>query len=372
MSPNMLLPTPKKGILDLSPYVPGKAALAPGQRVYRLASNENALGASPDALALFESSIAEIARYPDPGCQILISALAAQYGYPADQLICGAGSDELISLLVRAYAGSGDEIIYSDPGFLMYSVATKTVGATPVPVKTTADLKANIDQILAHVTDKTRLIFLDNPNNPTGTVIGWQEVLRLHQGLRSDIILVLDSAYAEYAVSTEYHAGADLVKQAQNVIMLRTFSKAYGLANLRIGWGYGPTEIVNVLHRVRAPFNVTGPAQMMAVAALKDSAHLANSVRENTSLVRHVRSELQKLGLWVSESEGNFVLIRLGTAERLAHFNQYLMTHGILARVLTGWGVADGLRLTMGRPEEMAFVLEKIAQWYAIERQQSV
>lgn len=357
------LPQPKAGILDLAPYVPGKAAGASGQKVYRLASNENALGASPIALKAFEACAGDMDRYPDPACQLLVSALSAEYGYEASQLICGAGSDELISLLIRAYAGAGDEVLFNVPGFLMYQVATKAAGATPVAVATDGDLRADIDQMLAHVTDKTRLVFLDNPNNPAGTVVPWEEVIRLHQGLRSDIILVLDSAYAEYATSDTYRAGAELVDNAQNVIMLRTFSKAYGLANLRIGWGYGPHHMIDILHRIRAPFNVTGPAQKMAVAALKDKSHLINSIRENTSLIAHVRAELQKLGLWVSESEGNFVLIRLGSPARLASLSDFLTENGILTRALTGWGVADGLRLTMGRPEDMDFVLAKIAEW---------
>src|SRR4029078_4504582 len=250
---------PRQGILDIAPYVPGKRAPACGGRAVKLSSNETPFGPSPRAVEAYLAGAKTLSRYPDGSGRPLREAIAKLYGRDPARIVCGAGSDELLNLLASAYLGPGDEAIYSEHGFLVYKIAILARGATPVVAPET-DLTTNVDAILARVTDKTRVVFIANPNNPTGTYIPFDEVKRLRAGLPDHVLLVLDAAYAEYVRRNDYEAGIELVATTQNTVMTRTFSKIYGLAYLRIGWAYCPAEVADVLNRIRGPFNVSGPA----------------------------------------------------------------------------------------------------------------
>ena len=259
----MTAPKPRAGIMDIAPYVGGKDTIEGRATVMKLSSNEGALGPSPKAQAAYAKAAAELHRYPDGGTEKLRAALGRHYGLDPARIVCGCGSDELLNLLVRAYCGPGDELLYSQYGFLMYALAAKGAGATPIAAPE-RELAADIDALLARVTPRTRILLLANPNNPTGTLLPAAAVRRLQAGLPPDVLLVLDSAYAEYVGDPGYEDGAGLVAAHGNVVMLRTFSKIYGLAALRIGWAYAPPAVVDVLHRLRGPFNTAAPAQAAA------------------------------------------------------------------------------------------------------------
>jgi histidinol-phosphate aminotransferase len=358
---------PRPGIMDIAPYRGGDAAL-PGQaRVIRLASNESALGPSPLAVRAYRRLSDELHRYPDGGAEALRAAIAARHGLPAEQIVCGAGSDELIALLVRAYAGPGDEVLYSEYGFLMYALAAKGAGATPIAAPE-RELAADIDALLARVTPRTRILLLANPNNPTGTLLPAAAVRRLQAGLPPDVLLVLDSAYAEYVGDPGYEDGAGLVAAHGNVVMLRTFSKIYGLAALRIGWAYAPPAVVDVLHRLRGPFNTAAPAQAAALAALEDQAHVAAARAHNDRWLPWFRERVLAAGFAAPPGAGNFLLVRFprgaaGDADAAASF---LNARGILPRKLGAYGLGDCLRITVGREDEMALVADALDAFAAI------
>ena len=260
---------PRPGILEITPYVGGEAK-APGvERPIRLASNENALGPSRKAMAAYNALAADIHRYPDGNAQELREALGRHHGIDPERIVCGAGSDELITLLLRCYAGPGDEVLYSRHGFLMYPINALAVGALPVAAAE-RDLTVDVDALLARVTERTRIVFIANPNNPTGTYLGAEEIARLHAGLPSSVLLAVDAAYAEFVNRNDYEPGIALVNRAENVVMLRTFSKIYALAGLRLGWAYCPAAIADLLNRLRGPFNVGAAAQAAGIAAIED------------------------------------------------------------------------------------------------------
>ena len=271
---------PRPGILEIAPYVGGESGL-PGQtRVIKLASNENPLGASPRAIAAYRAEGERLHIYPDGHSTVLSQAIGRVHGLDPARIVCGAGSDELLSLLARAYAGPGDEVIFTEHGFAMYPIITRTVGATPVVTPET-DLTASVDAILDAVTPRTRLVFIANPNNPTGSYLSSDEMDRLQRGLPDHALLVVDAAYAEYVTQNDYDAGTRLVDRHVNVVMTRTFSKIHGLAALRLGWCYCTAEIADVLNRVRGPFNVATPAIAAGAAAIEDTAFADASRRHN-------------------------------------------------------------------------------------------
>src|SRR5262245_11076506 len=257
-------PSPRPGVLDIAPYVPGTSALPGAHAVIKLSSNETPFGPSPRAIEAYVAAANSLSRYPDGSARALREAIGKMYGLDPGHIVCGAGSDELLNLLATAYLGPGDEAIYSEHGFLVYKIAILARGATPVGAPETA-LTANVDAILARVTDKTRLVFIANPNNPTGTYIPFDEVKRLRAGVPDDVLLVLDAAYAEYVRRNDYEAGIELVATTHNTVMTRTFSKIYGLAYLRIGWAYCPAEVADVLNRMWGPSNVLRRAVASAV-----------------------------------------------------------------------------------------------------------
>src|ERR1051326_7274824 len=267
-------PTPRPGVLDIQAYVPGKSS-APGvAKVFKLSSNETPLGPSPRAIAAYQAVGAHLEDYPDGSASDLREAIGRAFGLDPDRIVCGAGSDDLLNLLARAYLADGDEAIHTKHGFLVYPIATLGAGARPVVAPET-DYTADVDAILRLVTNKTKMVFLANPNNPTGTCLSFDEVKRLHRGLPPHVLFVIDAAYAEYVRRNDYASGIELVATSDNVVMTRTFSKIYGLANLRLGWVYGPAPVVDVLNRIRGPFNVNGAAIEAGIAAIEDDAHLA-------------------------------------------------------------------------------------------------
>jgi histidinol-phosphate aminotransferase len=351
-------PQAKDYILAISPYVPGKAALQGVENPIKLSSNENPIGTSAKALQAF-SAAHNLARYPDPSATALREALALHHGLEPERIIYGTGSDELLNIAASAYAGIGDEIIYVRYAFSAYDIAIRRAGATPVVVED-ADYGTNIDALLSAVTPRTKLVFLANPNNPTGSFCPRTDIARLHAGLRSDIVLVLDQAYAEYLEVEEDDGGLDLARTAGNILVTRTFSKIYGLAAERIGWGYGAPAIIDALHRIRAPFNVTNAGQAAAIAALADTDFVAESRTLNAQGRQALADALKPYGnqgVRVLPSHGNFLLVLFEGAITAEHVNTALMQHGIIVRWLPGQGLPQALRITIGTPQENAAVI---------------
>jgi histidinol-phosphate aminotransferase len=360
-------PVPRPGILDIAPYVGGEAKAEGVARPIRLASNESALGPSGKAIAAYRALAEEIHRYPDGSAAELRAALGRRHGLDPERIVCGAGSDELITLLLRAYAGTGDEVLYSRHGFLMYAIGAQAVGATPVAAPE-RDLHADVDALLAHVTPRTRIVLIANPNNPTGTYLGIDAMARLHAGLPSAVLLAIDAAYAEFVDRNDYEPGVRLVDRADNVVMLRTFSKIYGLAGLRLGWAYCPPAIVDVLNRIRGPFNVTAPAIAAGIAAVEDEEAFARARAHNAHWLPWLSERLTALGLPVTPSVCNFVLPRFPDDPRRnaeAAF-EFLRARGILTRKMAAYGLPQHLRITIGTGEEMEAVVAALGEFMAV------
>jgi histidinol-phosphate aminotransferase len=359
-------PVPRPGILDIAPYVGGEARIAGVERPIRLASNESALGPSPKAMAAFRALADDIHRYPEGSAAALREAIGRSHRLDPARIVCGAGSDELIALLLRCYAGPGDEVLYSRHGFLMYPIGALSVGATPVAAPERA-LTADVDALLERVTERTRLVFIANPNNPTGTYLGAHELARLHAGLPSSVVLAIDAAYAEFVNRNDYEPGAALVDRAENVVMLRTFSKIYALAGLRLGWAYCPTAIADVLNRVRGPFNVSTPALAAGVAAVEDTASLARARAHNDRWLPWFSQRLAALGLPLTPGVANFVLPQF--PDEAGHDAEaafaFLQSRGILTRKMGGYGLPRHLRITIGTGEEMGKVAAAIGEFMA-------
>ncbi len=359
-------PNPQPGILDISAYVPGKSNAPKGVKLHKLSSNESPLGPSPRAMKAYSAEAENLHLYPDGAATALRAALAARYGLNADRIVCGAGSDELLELLAKAYLGPGDEAVYTEYGFLVYPIAIKASGATPVIAKE-VDNAANVDEILKVVSPRTRAVFLANPNNPTGTYVPFDEVKRLHAGLPDDCLLVLDAAYAEYVSRNDYSAGIELVGTSDNVVMTRTFSKAYGLAGLRLGWAYCPAHIADVLNRIRGPFNVSLPAIAAGVAAAEDTGHLDAAVRHNEHWLPWVSEELRALGLKVTPSVGNFILVEFDgrDGKMAAAADQFLVARGLVLRQVAAYGLPNALRMSIGTEEANRGVVEALKDFLA-------
>lgn len=351
--------TPRPGILDIAPYKGGESKLQGVSRIIKLSSNEGALGASPKAMDAYRHEAAELYRYPDGGATRLRAAIAERHALDAARIVCGCGSDELIGLLCRAYAGPGDEVLYSQHGFLMYSIYAKGVGATPVTAAE-VDLRGSVDNLLAAVTEKTRIVFIANPNNPTGTYMTDSEVRRLRTSLRDDILLVVDAAYAEYVSRNDYTDGRELVDAHDNVVMTRTFSKIHGLGGIRLGWCYGPEAVVDVLNRLRSPFNVASPALAAGAAAIADAEFTELARRHNDYWLPWVTEKLRGMGLTTTDSVGNFVLVKVPDA---AACDAFLRADGIIVRAMGGYGLPDWLRVTIGRDDENQAFIEAMGRF---------
>ncbi|WP_137388487.1 histidinol-phosphate transaminase [Rhodoligotrophos defluvii] len=345
-------PRPQAGILDIAPYVPGKSKATGGAKTYKLSSNETPLGPSPKAIEAYRACADQLHLYPDGGAAALREAIAAHHGLNPDHIVCGAGSDEVLNLLAQAYLGPGDEAIFTRHGFLVYEIAIRGAGAVPV-VAPERDLTADVDEILARVTGRTKAVFIANPNNPTGTYLPFDEVKRLHASLPAGCLLVIDAAYAEYVRQNDYSTGLELVATSQNVVMTRTFSKVYGLAALRLGWVYCPPAIADVLNRIRGPFNVSVPAQAAGIAALADRAYIERAVAHNDQWRPWLAEELMALGLEVTPSVGNFLLVHFPDqpGRRAADADAFLLRRGVVLRRMEGYHLPQALRLTVGTEE---------------------
>lgn len=347
-------PEPRPGILDIKPYVPGKSTVDGRAVEMKLSANESALGPSPRAILAAQQAAQSMHRYPDGGATLLREAISARHGLAEDRIVCGAGSDELLYNLARGYAGPGDEVLYSEHGFNIYPIAALSVGATPVTAPET-NLTVDVDSLLSRVSDRTRIVFVANPNNPTGSYISADEMARLRQGLPDNVLLVVDSAYAEYVTTNDYSPGMDLVDAGDNTVMTRTFSKIHGLAALRIGWSYCPPQIADVLNRIRGPFNLSTAAQAAGKAALEDTDHVAASRDHNSVWLPWFSDQLSALGLTVFPSAGNFVLVRFPAegGKTASNAMDFFSRHGVIPRETTGYGLPDCLRFTIGREDEM-------------------
>jgi histidinol-phosphate aminotransferase len=357
------LPTPKPGILDIKAYVAGKSKTATGVTPIKLSSNENPLGASPKSLAAYVLHAAKLGRYPDSGHVELREAIASVYGLDASRIVCGAGSDELIGLLIHSYAGLGDEVLYSQHGFLMYKIYAQGFGATPVTAPE-VNLTTSVDNILKAVTAKTKIVFIANPNNPTGSYISSEEMKRLRDALPSHVILAIDGAYAEYVDMPDYTAGSELVEATPNTVMLRTFSKIHGLSSLRLGWAYCPAAISDILNRVRGPFNVSGASLAAGAEAVKDTDYTETVKLYNQNALNYTVKRLTDMGLHTYPSVANFVLVDFAKAKKSSQAtNQFLMEKGIIVRDVESYGLPTCLRISIGKDEENVAVCDAIEQF---------
>lgn len=360
-------PSPKSWIAAIAPYVPGKAADDSGRQVVKLSANENPLGTGPAAREAFARASADLATYPDPGSTALRQAIAQVHGLDAARVICGTGSDELLHIAASAYAGPGDEIVYVRYGFSVYDIAARRVGATPV-IAPDADYGTDVDALLGCVTERTRVVFIANPNNPTGTMIPRGELARLHAALPADVLLVVDQAYAEYVDPADDDGGLALAETASNVLVTRTFSKIHGLAAERIGWGYAAAPVIETLHRIRAPFNVTTAGQAAAAAAIADADWVERSREHNRRWRLWLTAEMEALGnhgVSVVSSRANFVLVLFGGALKAQDVFETLMRAGYATRWLPGQGLPDALRITIGAEEhmrEVARIVRELAE----------
>ena len=350
----MSRPIPKQWIMDIAPYVPGRSSTDDGRKVVKLSANENPLGTSDAARSAFAAHAGDLARYPDASASALRDAIAAHHDLDPARVIYGTGSDEILHLVAGAYAGPGDEVIQVRYGFAVYEIATRRVGATLITVPDT-DYATDVDAILAAVTPATRIVFVANPNNPTSTFAPRDAIARLHAGLPKTVMLVIDQAYAEYLEPDEDDQGLMLARTEANVIVTRTFSKIYGLAAERIGWGYGSADAVAAMHRIRAPFNVTTAGQAAAIAALHDVAFIEHSRAHNATWRAWLADEIAKMGnagLRTIPSKTNFLLILFEGAISAETAFKGLMDKGYITRWLPGQGLGNGLRITIGTEAE--------------------
>jgi len=352
MSDAPIRPVPQPGILDIAPYLPGKSG-APGSQSVKLSANESPLGASPKAMEAFRAAAAQLDIYPEGSSRVLRKALGEVHGLDPNLIVCGNGSDDLLHLLGQTYLGEGDEAVMNRYGFSVYPIITKATGAEIVMVDED-DYTADVDALLAAVTPRTKVVWLANPNNPTGTYLPDAEVRRLHAGLREDILLVIDNAYAEYVTAEDFTVGTDLVREAQNVVMVRTFSKM-GLAAARIGWMFGPEHVVDAINRIRGPFNVNLPAQMAGAAAARDSEFNERLKMHNSQWRDWITAELDSSNHFrVIPSQANFVMVLFPDAEHAALAFETLRERGLIVREIgPSYGIADGLRISIGSEQAM-------------------
>ena len=354
--------TPQPGIEGIALYQGGDSTLSGINRVTKLSSNENPYGASPAARAAYAALSETLELYPSSDHGALREAIGDVHGLDPARIICGAGSDEIIAFLCNAFAGPGDEVIRTEHGFLMYDISARAAGATPVTVPE-RNRTADVDAILDAVTAQTRIVFLANPNNPTGTLAQQAEILRLADALPEHVLLVLDAAYAEYVLDADYDAGAALVDARENVVMTRTFSKIYGLGGLRIGYGYGPQHVVDTLNRIRGPFNVSAAALAAGEAAVRDTEHAETSRRRNAEWRDWLAAALADLGIQSDPSEGNFLLARFADEAEAKSADAALRGAGIIVRHVASYGLPHCLRITIGDEVGCTAVAKTLSDW---------
>lgn len=347
------LPTPHSSILNIRPYVGGMSQVKGMDRIIKLSSNENPIGPSPKAITAYSRASDSLHRYPDSSYAALRQAIAGVHHLDPNRIVCGAGSDEIIGMLVHAYAGVGDEVLYPEHGFLMYKIYAQAYGATPVTAPET-DLRTDVDALLAAVTDKTKIVFLANPNNPTGSYISGEEMERLREQLPSHVLLVIDAAYSEYIDAGDYCDGMGLARSTPNTVVTRTFSKIYGLGALRLGWCYADDAIIDILNRVRSPFNVSAASAAAGIAAIEDVDYTREMKAHNDEWLVNVSDALTNLDLHVYPSAGNFVCVHFPEApgRTASEVNHELMNRGIIPREIANYGLPDCLRISIGTEEE--------------------
>ena len=351
---------PQPGIMDIALYEGGKASVAGVANAVKLSSNENPFGPSDRAKEAFQRSIHQIHRYPVTDHAALRRAIAEVHGLDPSRVICGVGSDEIITFLCQAFAGAKDEVVFTEHGFLMYRISALAVGAVPVEVAE-RDRTTDVDAILKACTRRTRLVFIANPNNPTGTMISAPEVARLAEGLPPQAILVLDGAYAEFVAG--FDAGLALIEARANVVMTRTFSKIYGLGGLRVGWGYGPKPIIDVLNRIRGPFNLSNTQLETAEAAVRDQDHVTRCRSENTWMRHWLALALAELGIPSDTSMANFILARLASPQEAEDCDLFLQKQGLIVRRVTSYKLPHCLRITIGDEASCRRVAHAMAQF---------
>ena len=353
----MTSPTPRPEILTIHPYVAGESDIPGFNRTVKLSSNEGAFGVPPSALAAIRNVAEEVYRYPDGSASPLRAAIGRRWGLDPARIVCGAGSDDLLYQFCLSYGGPGREIIMSAHGFSIYHIAGAYAGSKVIKVAE-RNMTVDLDAMLAAVSPSTRLMLLANPNNPTGSIVPAEEVARLRAALPPEVLLVLDSAYAEYVTRPDYDAGVKLVDATDNTVMTRTFSKVYGLGGMRIGWCYAPAAVVDVLDRVRGPFNVSVAAQAAAIAALAEPGWVEKG-RDHNALYRpKLAAGIEAAGIKVWPSEANFVLVDLETVERADAADAFLRSRGVIVRKVAGYGLPHCLRVTVGTAEEVESVVD--------------
>ena len=353
---------PKPGILDIALYEGGAATVAGLSDAVKLSSNENPFGPSDRAKDAFQRAVHKLHRYPVTSHAALRQAIGEVHGLDPARIICGVGSDEIIHFLCQAYAGPRDEVLFTEHGFLMYRISALAAGATPVAVRE-RDRTTDVEAILAAATPRTKLVFIANPNNPTGTMIGLPEIERLAANLPPQAILVIDGAYAEYVQG--YDGGAALASIRPNVFMTRTFSKIYGLGGLRIGWGYGPQAIVDVLNRIRGPFNLSTAQLDAAEAAVRDQDHVTRCREENARMRGWLAESLAEKGVPSDTSTANFILARFADEADAGASDLYLQGQGLIVRRVAGYGLPNCLRITIGDEASCRRVAHAIGQFKA-------
>jgi histidinol-phosphate aminotransferase len=351
---------PQPGIMDIDLYVGGASQLDGVSNVLKLSSNENPMGPSPAAKEAFSRAVHDLHRYPGTDHASLRNAIGTVWNLDPDRVICGVGSDEILHLMCQAFAGVGDEVIHTEHGFALYRISTLAAGATPIRVAE-RDRMVDVDAILAACTKKTKLVFIANPANPTGTFVGAKDVARLAAGIPKQCILVLDGAYAEYVEG--YDAGKSLIDTHENVVMTRTFSKIYGLGGLRIGWGYAPRAIIDVLNRIRGPFNLSAAALAAAEAAVRDGAYFTKCRNENARWRDWLSTALAGLGVPSDTTTANFILARFGSEEEALACNEALKTAGIIVRHPKNYGFPHCLRITVGDESACRRIVHTIGQF---------
>ncbi|MBA2587494.1 MAG: histidinol-phosphate transaminase [Alphaproteobacteria bacterium] len=364
-------PEPKPGVLDITAYVGGRASAPGAAKVFKLSSNESPLGPTPAVAAALAEAATSLALYPEGSATLLRRAIAEVHHLDAARIVTsGDGSDALLTMLANAYLQPGDEVVFSEHAFLVYKIATQANSARPVmvPERTTNQaIKVDVDAMLAAITPKTRMVYLANPNNPTGSCLNREEMARLHAGLPPHVLLVIDAAYGEYVTAKDYESGLELARQFPNVVMTRTFSKLYGLAGLRIGWMYASAEVCDAINRIRGPFNTALIQQLAGAAAVRDREHFWKAVEHNNKWLPWVTAEIRKTGLRVDDSCANFVLIHFPAKgeKTAAEADAYLTTGGIILRSVASYGLPDCLRMTIGTEEQNRAAVALIQKFMA-------
>ena len=358
----MTTPGPRPEILTISPYVGGESSIPGVNRSYKLSSNEGAFGVPPLAQKALREAIDEGFRYPDGGADRLRAAIGKRWSLDPARIVCGAGSDDLLYQLAHCYGGPGRDIIMSEHGFTIYLIAGIYAGSRVIKVPE-RNLQPDLDAMLAAVSPSTKIVFLANPNNPTGAMITTSEMARFRAALPPEVLLVIDSAYAEYVVRDDYSAGEALVDATDNTIMTRTFSKMFGLGGVRLGWCYGPPAVIDVLNRVRGTFNVSVMAQAAGVAALEEPGWVEKGRDHNTLWRPRLADGIEALGIKVWRGEGNFVLADFGTAETANAADLFLRQRGLIVRRVGAYNLPQCLRITVGTADECGMIIEALADF---------